>query len=41
MIYDYDLQFPVGKIDKDLKLDGETYVIGDIIDVPEFKIYDQ
>ena len=23
-----------------IKLDNETYVIGDVIDIPEFKIYD-
>jgi len=44
MIYDYDLQFPVGKVERDdkgqaVKLDNETYVIGDVIDIPEFKIY--
>jgi len=44
VVYDYDMQFPVGKVDKDLngnaiKLDNETYVIGDVIDVPEFKLY--
>ena len=45
MIYDFDLYFPIGKVDKDtngnsIKLDNETYVIGDVIDIPEFKIYD-
>jgi SNF2 family DNA or RNA helicase len=44
VVYDYDMQFPIGKVEKDLnnnplKLDNETYVIGDIIDIPEFKIY--
>jgi hypothetical protein len=44
VVYDFDLQFPVGKVDKDLngnaiKLDNETYVIGDVIDIPDFKIY--
>lgn len=44
MIYDYDLQFPIGKVETDdkgqaVKLDNETYVIGDVIDIPEFKIY--
>lgn len=44
MIYDLDLHFPIGKVDKDangnsIKLDNETYVIGDVIDIPEFKIY--
>jgi hypothetical protein len=36
--------FPIGKVDKDLnnnsiKLDNETYIIGDVIDIPEFKLY--
>ena len=44
IVYDYDMLFPVGKIDKDLnnnsmKLDNETYIIGDVIDIPEFKLY--
>ena len=44
MIYDYDLQFPIGKVERDekgeaVKIDNETYVIGDVIDIPEFKIY--
>ena len=44
IIYDYDMKFPVGKIDKDInnnpiKLDNEIYVIGDVIDIPEFKLY--
>jgi len=44
MIYDYDLQFPVGKVELDesgkpVKIDNDTFVIGDVIDIPEFKIY--
>jgi superfamily II DNA or RNA helicase len=44
MIYDNDLHFAVGKVEKDLngnsiKLDNDTYIINDIIDIPEFKIY--
>ena len=44
IVYDYDMLFPVGKVDKDLnnnaiKLDNETYIIGDVIDIPEFKLY--
>jgi hypothetical protein len=39
------MQYPVGKVDKDLngnaiKLDNETYIIGDVIDIPDFKIYE-
>ena len=45
IVYDYDKDFPVGKVDKDLegneiKLDGSTYVITTLIDIPEFKIYE-
>ena len=41
MVYDYSLFYPVGKVDKDSsKLDNETYIIADVIDIPEFKIYD-
>jgi len=44
IVYDYEMYFPIGKIDKDLnnnliKLDNEIYVIGNIIDIPEFKLY--
>jgi len=44
IVYDYDMLFPIGKVDKDLnnnsiKLDNETYIIGDVIDIPEFKLY--
>jgi len=44
VVYDYDMLYPIGKVDKDLnnneiKLDNETYIIGDIIDIPEFKLY--
>jgi hypothetical protein len=44
MIYDYDLQFPIGTVETDdkgqaVKLYNETYVIGDVIDIHEFKIY--
>lgn len=44
VVYDYDMLYPIGKVDKDLnnneiKLDNETYIIGDVIDIPEFKLY--
>jgi SNF2 family DNA or RNA helicase len=44
MVYDYELEFPVGRVEKDsnnipVKLDNETYVIGEVIDIPDFKIY--
>jgi len=45
VIYDYDLNYPVGKIAIDnsgtpIKIDNETYLIDKIISIPEFKIYD-
>jgi hypothetical protein len=40
MIYDYDMQFPVGKVDKENKLDGNIYIIEHVIDIPDFKIYE-
>jgi hypothetical protein len=44
-IYDYELNYPVGKISIDesgnpVKIDNETYLIDKIISIPEFKIYD-
>lgn len=45
VIYDYDLNFPVGKVLKDennnyVMLDSNTYIIGDVIDIPKFSIYE-
>jgi superfamily II DNA or RNA helicase len=45
VIYDYELNYPVGKIAIDesgspIKIDNETYLIDKIIGIPEFKIYD-
>ena len=45
VVYDNDLNYPVGKIQKDdsgniLMLDKNTYIIGDIIDIPKVKLYD-
>ena len=45
VVYDLDLNFPVGRIDKDtnnnfIKLDNEIYIIVDVINIPEFKLYD-
>lgn len=44
VVYDYEMNYPVGKIEKDLngnatKIDNENYLIGDVIDIPEFKLY--
>jgi hypothetical protein len=47
MVYDFDLKFPIGRVNKDLetglpiKLDKDTYIIGEVIDIPDFKIYSQ
>ena len=43
-VYDYELNYPVGKIEIDdngneIKLDNNTYIISKIINIPEFKIY--
>jgi superfamily II DNA or RNA helicase len=45
VVYDLELNFPVGRVDKDtnnnfIKLDNEIYIIGDVINIPEFKLYD-
>ena len=44
IVYDFDLFYPIGKIDKNdgnqaIKVDNETYVISNTIDIPDFKIY--
>ena len=43
-VYDYELNYPIGKIEIDEngnenKLDDETYIISQIINIPIFKIY--
>jgi len=45
VIYDYELNFPVGKIERDengnfVKLENDIYVIGDIIEIPKTQLYD-
>jgi len=45
VVYDLELNFPVGRVEKDandnfIKLDNEIYIIGDVINIPEFKLYD-
>jgi superfamily II DNA or RNA helicase len=45
VVYDYELDYPVGKIEKDennnyILLDNDIYVITDLIDIPKFKLYD-
>jgi len=44
VIYDYELNFPVGKIAVDdnsnpIKIDNDTYLIEKIINIPDFKLY--
>jgi hypothetical protein len=44
VIYDYNSSYPVGKISKDMndnfeKLDNDIYIIDNVIDIPEFKIF--
>jgi hypothetical protein len=45
VVYDYNLNFPIGKINKDEKnnfnqLDKNTFIMDKIINIPEFKIFD-
>ena len=44
VVYDYDLNFPVGKIDKDdngnfVMLENDVYVIGDTIEIPKTQLF--
>jgi superfamily II DNA or RNA helicase len=44
VVYDYDLNYPVGKIEKDdngnfIMLENDIYVIGDVIDIPKTQLY--
>jgi len=45
MIYDIDLNYPIGRINKDEnnnpeKLDSDIYIISLLINIPDFKLYD-
>ena len=45
VVYDYILDYPIGKIGKDidgnfLKLENDVYLIDDVIDIPQTKLYD-
>ena len=45
VVYDLDLNYPVGKVEKDLNdnwvmLDNKVYVVGDVIEIPKMKLYD-
>ncbi len=45
VVYDFILNYPVGKLDKDENnqyrmLENDVYIIGEVIDIPEVKLYD-
>ncbi len=45
VVYDFTLNYPVGKLDKDENnqyrmLENDVYIIGEVIDIPEVKLYD-
>ena len=45
VVYDFTLNYPVGKLDKDENnqyrlLENDIYIIGDVIDIPDVKLYD-
>ena len=44
VVYDYDLDFPIGKVKKDEngifnKLDKSTYIVENLINIPLFKLF--
>jgi hypothetical protein len=44
VVYDFYLNFPIGKVDKDengqfIKLESDIYIIDNIINIPEFITY--
>lgn len=44
IVYDYVLNYPIGKIEKDESgnynmLENNIYIIGDLIEIPEFKLF--
>jgi ribosomal protein L32E len=45
VVYDYQLDYPIGRISKDLdgnflKLENDIYIIDDVLDIPKIKLYD-
>lgn len=45
VVYDYKLDYPIGKIGKDdignfMKLDKDIYIMSNVINIPVFKLYD-
>ena len=44
VVYDYDLNYPAGKVEKDdsgnfIMLENDVYIIGDVIDIPKIQLY--
>ncbi len=44
VVYDLDLYYPIGKVEKDLDgnfmmLDNDIYIIGDLIEIPKMQLY--
>jgi hypothetical protein len=45
VVYDYVLDYPIGKINKDsnsnfMLLENDIYIIEEVIDIPKIKLYD-
>lgn len=45
VVYDYELNYPIGKIGKDIDgnfmmLENDIYIIDDVIDIPKIRLYD-
>ena len=45
VVYDYELDYPIGKIGKDnngnlMMLENDVYIIDEVIDIPKIKLYD-
>jgi hypothetical protein len=45
VVYDYESDFPIGRINKDdngqfKKLDQNTYIVENVVNVPMFKLYE-
>ena len=44
IVYDYELDYPVGKLEKDENnnftlIDNKTYIINQLIQIPKYQIY--
>jgi hypothetical protein len=45
IVYEYTLNYPIGKVEKDennqyVLLENDIYIIGEVINIPEVKLYD-